>query len=91
MIGVVVVSGNKVLGCDMFATSDLFKKNFENLLASYATEAIINGSVVTANAETVKIYMDKLLKNEEAQSATIKEKGKVFVNEGKKIRVSSYD
>ena len=91
VIGVVVVSGNKVLGCDMFATPDLFKKNFENLLASYATEAIVNGSAVTASSETVKTYMDKLLKSEEQQSATIKEKGKVFVNDGKKMRVSSYE
>ena len=91
VIGVIVVSGNKVLGCDMFATADLFKKNFENLLASYATEAIISGSAVTVNAETVKKYMDKLLSDEASQSSTIKEKGKVFVNEGKKMRVSSYE
>ena len=91
IIGVVVVSGNKVLGCDMFATADLFKKNFDNLLASYATEAIINGAAVTATPETVKTYMDKLLKSETEQSTTIKEKGKVFVNDGKKMRVSSYD
>jgi hypothetical protein len=91
VIGVIVVSGNKVLGCDMFATSDLFKKNFENLLASYATEAIISGSTVTANADIVKKYMDKLLNDEVTQSSTIKEKGKVFVNKGKKMRVSSYE
>lgn len=91
VIGVVVVSGNKVLGCDMFATADLFKKNFENLLASYVTDAIISGSPVTASSETVKNYMDKLLSSEEVQSATIKEKGKVFTNDGKKMRVSSYE
>jgi len=91
VIGVVVVSGNKVLGCDMFATADLFKKNFENLLASYATDAIISGSPVIANSDVVKKYMDKLLTSETEQSATIKEKGNVFVNDGKKMRVSSYD
>ena len=80
-----------VLGCDMFATPDLFKKNFENLLASYATEAIISGSAVTANAETVKKYMDKLLKSETEQVTTLKEKGKAFISNDKKIRVSSYD
>jgi hypothetical protein len=91
VIGVVVVSGNRVLGCDMFATETLFKNNFENLLASYATDAIVSGTNVTASGEQVKAYMDKMLKNEEVQSATIKEKGKVFVNEGKKMRVTSYD
>jgi hypothetical protein len=91
VIGVVVVSGKKVLGCDMFATSALFKNNFENLIASYATDAIISGSRVTADQPTVKNYMDKLLKSEEEQTATIKEKGKVFTNGGKKMRVTSYE
>jgi len=91
VIGVIIVSGNKVIGCDMFATHDLFKKNFENLLASYATEAILNGSEVTAQASTVKSYMDKLLNSEQEQAATIKDKGKIFLNDGKKIRVSSYE
>jgi hypothetical protein len=91
VIGVVVVSGNKVLGCDMFATADLFKKNFENLLASYATEAIISGSAVSINSASVKAYMDRLLSNEAEQAKTIKEKGKAFINNGKKMRVSSYD
>lgn len=91
VIGVVVVSGNKVLGCDMFASNDLFKNNFENLLASYATDAIISGSPVTATSQTVKSYMDKLLRSEAEQSSTIKEKGKVFINNGKKMRVTSYE
>ncbi len=91
VIGVVVVSGDKVLGCDMFATADLFKNNFENLLASYATDAIISGATVTATPATIKTYMDKLLSNEIEQSATIKEKGAVFINDGTKMRVSSYD
>ncbi|MDX2045183.1 MAG: DUF6569 family protein [Chitinophagaceae bacterium] len=91
VIGVVVVSGDKVLGCDMFATADLFKQNFENLLSSYATEAIISGKTVTATAATVKKYMDKLLSSEKEQDATLKEKGNSFSNKGKKLRISSYD
>jgi hypothetical protein len=91
IIGVIVVSGDKVLGCDMFATPDLFRSNFENLLTSYVTEAIISGKTVTASPEKVKSYMDKLLRSEAEQAATIKEKGKVFTAGGKKMRVSSYD
>lgn len=91
VVGVVVISGDRVLGCDMFATAELFKSNFENLLASYATEAIISGSPVIANAQKVKDYMDKLLQSEAEQTTTLKDKGKVFVNDGKKVRVSSYE
>lgn len=91
VIGVVVVSGNKVLGCDMFATSELFKSQFESLLHSYATEAIVSGKPVTVTTATVKSYMDKLLTDEKVQAATLKEKGNSFVSQGKKLRVSSFD
>ena len=91
VIGVVVVTGNKVLGCDMFATPELFRNQFESLLHSYATEAIVSGQAVTISAEVVKVYMDKLLNNETIQQATLKEKGNIFIEKGKKLRVSSFD
>lgn len=91
LIGVVVVSGDKVLGCDMFATPELFSKNFDNLLNSYITEAVVNGKPVTVKPAAVKAYMDQLLTNEKMQAATLKEKGNSFTEKGKKLRVSSFD
>jgi hypothetical protein len=91
VIGVVVVTGNKVLGCDMFATHDLFVQQYESLLHSYATEAILNGKPVTASPALVKAYMDKLLNDERTQQQTLKEKGNSFTDKGKKLRVSSFD
>jgi hypothetical protein len=91
VIGVVVVSGDKVLGCDMFATHDLFAQQYESLLHSYATEAILTGKPVTTTATTVKSYMDKLLSDEKTQQTTLKEKGNAFTEKGKKLRVSSFD
>ena len=91
IIGVVVVTGSNVLGCDMFATHELFSKQFESLLHSYTTEAIVNGRAVTVSATVVKMYMDKLLGDEKIQQATLKEKGNSFIVKGKKLRVSSFD
>lgn len=91
IIGVVVVSGNKVLGCDVFATPALFKSQYQSLLHSYATEAILQGKPVTANAVVVKNYMNSLLRDEATQKATLKAKGNAFVENGKKLRVSSFD
>jgi hypothetical protein len=91
VIGVVIVTGNKVLGCDMFATPALFSSQFQSLLHSYATEAIISGEPVTVTVTVVKAYMDKLLGNESMQQSTLKEKGNAFVEKGKKLRVSSFD
>jgi hypothetical protein len=91
VIGVVIVTGNKVLGCDMFATPALFSSQFQSLLHSYATEAIISGKPVTITAFVVKDYMDKLLSNEATQQSTLKQKGNAFVEKGSKLRVSSFD
>ena len=91
VIGVVVVSGNKVLGCDLFATPALFRSQFPSLLHSYATEAIVSGSKVTATTAAVKGYMDRLLKDESSQQTTLKEKGSAFTDKGRKLRVSSFD
>jgi len=91
VVGVVVVTGDKVIGCDMFATHDLFLKQFESLLHSYATEAIVTGKPVNITTATVKSYTDKLLASESVQQATLKEKGSSFSERGKKLRISSFD
>ena len=91
VIGVVVVSGDKVLGCDMFATSPLFKQNFDNLLHAYATEAIVNGKPVNILPAAVRGYMDQLLSNERVQETTLKAKGNKFEEKGRKLRVTSFD
>jgi hypothetical protein len=91
VIGVVAVTGNKVIGCDMFGTHDLFAGQYRSLLQSYATEAIVNGAAVSITPAAVKAYMDGLLKSETAQQETLKAKGSSFVEKGKKLRVTNFD
>jgi hypothetical protein len=91
VIGVIVVTGDKVIGCDMFATPDLFQQNFTNLLSSYITDAILSGSIVTISSVDVKRYMNPLLTNENTQKAELKKKGNSFSDKGNKLRVSSYE
>jgi hypothetical protein len=91
VVGVIVVTGDKVIGCDMFATHNLFLKQYESLLHSYATEAIVSGKPVNISPTTVRAYANKLLDNEAVQKETLKQKGNSFTEKGKKLRVSSFD
>jgi hypothetical protein len=91
VIGVIVVTGNKVVGCDLFATHELFADQFESLLQSYTTEAVLSGALVVIDPQTVKNYADKLFKNENIQRETLKAKGSSFTHNGKKLRVSNFD
>ena len=62
VIGMVAVSGTKVLGTDIFTHPNLFKKQYEVLIHSYITEAMSSGKKVIMSEESVKHYGDKLLK-----------------------------
>jgi hypothetical protein len=76
MIGFVAVTGDSVMGCDMFATHDLFKNSCDELIYSYATEAISNGKPVTISDSKVIAYVDNLLTQKpEEQENTIKSNG----------------
>jgi ARG and Rhodanese-Phosphatase-superfamily-associated Protein domain len=91
IIGVIVVTGNRVMGCDLFATNAIFRSQYPSLLHSYATEAILNGAPVNIAAAIVKKYSDQLFKDETTQTQMLKEKGNAFFTNGKKLRISCFD
>jgi len=91
LVGFVIVSGNKVIGCEIFATEQLFKDAAANLLKSYIHEALTNGKPVNITSSTVKKYMDDLLVNQSTQEQKVSAKGKVFTSNGKKLHITTYD
>lgn len=91
IVGVIVVSGDKVIGCEIFATEQLFRKLSDNLLRSYIHEAVTNGKPVNISPAAVKKYMDELLLDQRNQEAKIKSKGKIFVSQGKKLHIATYE
>lgn len=54
VIGIVAISGNKILGTDIFGHPNLFKKQYKSLIHSYVTEAL-------ATDETDKELEEKAL------------------------------
>jgi hypothetical protein len=90
IVGVVIVTANRVVGCDLFATNDLFKSQFSNLLGSYVNEAITDGDKVVIQQTEVEKYMDNLLKDERKQEEFIQQKGKKFEVGSKKLHISTF-
>jgi len=89
-IGFVALSGDKILGCDIFATNDLFVRRQKNLLNSYVTEAVINGSPIKMKDEQVIEYLNKFLLNEPEQDDAINEMGNQYKYLNKKLHISTY-
>lgn len=90
VIGVVAVSGDRILGCDMFATNELFRKHYINLIHSYATEAITSGKPVEVSFEKVQQYLHTIIGDEARQEREVKEKGTLLKDGNKKVHISTF-
>jgi hypothetical protein len=90
VIGVVAVSGDRILGCDMFATNGLFQKHYVNLIHSYATEAITSGKPVEISYEKVQQYLHTIIGDEARQERDVKEKGTLLKDGNKKVHISTF-
>jgi hypothetical protein len=90
VIGVIAVTGNKVMGCDLFATHDLFITSYESLVHSYIGEAMTNGAKVTLKNEEVYAYLSQILFEENSQETAPKVDGVSYKWENKKIHISKF-
>ncbi|TAE71473.1 MAG: hypothetical protein EAZ85_10715 [Bacteroidetes bacterium] len=90
-IGVVVVTGNQVVGVDMFASVDLFQSQIGSLLTSYANEAITDGKEVNIEPNIVREYMDNLLSNnQQKQNEFLEKRGKKVKHKEINLRMSTF-
>lgn len=90
VIGVIVATGDRVVGCDMFASPHLFQSQYQNLLGSYINEAVTDGAPVNIAETKVEQYMNDLLEKELKNESELNKKGKVFRHNRKKLHVSKY-
>lgn len=90
VVGVIAVTGDKIIGCDLFATHQLFIDSYNNLIYSYVGYAITNGSEVKITNEQVYAYLDQILRSEEGQKEAVEENGTVYEYKKKKIHMTKY-
>lgn len=88
--GFVCMSGDKVIGCDIYAGNNLFNGELLPLLHGYAEEAISFGSAPTVSNEKIKEYLDPVLTNESSQEAYLKKNGKVYKYKEKVVHITGY-
>jgi hypothetical protein len=90
IIGLVAVSGNNILGCDMFATHEVFQQYLSNLLSSYATEAITSGSKPAVSYTQAEQYLMSIISDENKQDKEVEKKGTILKDGNKKVHISTF-
>jgi hypothetical protein len=90
VIGFVAITGDKIIGTDTFDGTGLFYPQLDPLLHGYIDDVLASGTPVTLKETPVRRYMDKLFTNEKSQEEFVKDKGKIFRQEGRVIHVNTY-
>ena len=70
--------GNEIIGCDLFATNELFKYSYKSLIHSYIGNAITKGASVVMASTQVFSYLDKILKSEYDQDKNIEKNDTIY-------------
>ncbi len=90
VVGFAAVSGNKIIGCDIFCKSSLFTQSISRILPSYINEAIHDGAKVNIKESDVKKYLDQLLRNDKTQKDYLAKNGKMYTVNGKILHLTAY-
>lgn len=88
--GFVCMSGDKVIGCDIYAGNNLFYGELLPLLHGYIEEAITFGTTPVIKDDKVKDYLDPILASETSQDAYLKKNGKVYKYKEKVVHITGY-
>jgi hypothetical protein len=90
IVGFVCISGNKIIGSDIFASRNLFYSQLEPLLRGYIDEVIIYGGKGTCPDDKIHDYMDKILTDEKSQQEFVNKNGKIFRQQGRVIHITTF-
>lgn len=92
IVGVLVVTGDRVVGCDMFVNSKLFHKQFNDLLQGYATEAITAGTQPSIGVAVVEKYFNNIFSpdDENLEMIVADNKASVFKVGSQQLHIATY-
>jgi hypothetical protein len=89
MIGFVAVTGNQVLGADVFISPELFFNNLEVTLKQYIDAAVMTGSPPVIPVKNIKDYCERMF-DPKTQEKFLKRYGNVLRYNNQIIHITGY-
>lgn len=88
--GFIAITGDHIINCELFGSSDLCVSSYETLLKSYFRSVQHKTGTPIVSDNEVKNFLDKFLKTEEQQQKYLADHGAVFTYEKKVIHLIAY-
>jgi hypothetical protein len=88
-VGFLAVTGNRILGAELFINPTLFYQTLPQLLEKYGTEAAWSGSIPAPDKNSIQSYAQELLLPS-TQSNFVNKQGKRFFYRNVLIQITAY-
>src|SRR5438552_9986945 len=88
--GFVAMTGDHIINCEIFGSSDLCTASFETMLKSYYRSVHDRSGTVSVSEDEIKSFLDKFLKNEQQQQKYLEDHGAIFTYDKKVIHIVAY-
>jgi hypothetical protein len=88
--GFVAISGDQIIGTDLYSTKEMAIEAFQNSLRSYSATAIVVGDEPEVKTETVVKFMTPILSDNKTRNDFLKTRGRVYMYQGKIIHIVAY-
>lgn len=91
IVGIVGITGGVVIGCDIFVSPEIFRREYNTTVFSYIDEALTFGMPISITPFQIKNYLDQLLTNEVMQQRFLDQNGKIYRENGKVYHITTYE
>ncbi|MEP6845173.1 MAG: DUF6569 family protein, partial [Panacibacter sp.] len=88
--GFVAITGDRIINCEIFGSSDLCVASYETMLKSYMRSVHDKSGTVSVSNDEIKSFLDKFLKTEPQQQKYLADHGAIFTYDKKVIHVIAY-
>lgn len=88
--GFVAITGDHIINCEIFGSSDLCVTSFETMLKSYFRSVQDRNGTTNVSENEVKTFADKFLKNDDQQQKYLSDHGAIFTYDKKVIHLVAY-
>jgi hypothetical protein len=90
VVGMICISGDRIIGCDIFAGKGLFDASLDALLHGYIEEALLHGQTPVVTDDKVVSYLSPKLTSEAQQKEHLKKHGKIYTHEKRVIHITGF-